>query len=144
MGSEEETMTRMTPEQRRAMRREQIERCLATTMTIKDWCALNGVPESTMYTWMARFRKEEPELFETPNASQWIELSRESIAAQTALATKAGAGGAATAATIAPPEAGCPPSGAPVIVRLNGAEVVVPQGAADAFLSSVLKAVASL
>ena len=68
------------------MRREQVERCLSTTMTIKNWCALNGVPESTMYGWMSRFRKEEPELFEKPNASEWIEVTREAIAAQTALA----------------------------------------------------------
>ena len=54
----------MTPDERRSMRREQVERCLSTTgMTIKEWCGLNGVAPSTMYYWMSRFRKEEPELF---------------------------------------------------------------------------------
>ena len=56
------------------MRREQVVRCLSTTMTVKDWCALNGVPQSTMYGWMSRFRKEEPELFGNPSSGGWIEL----------------------------------------------------------------------
>ena len=72
----------------RAIRREQVERCLSTTMTIKDWCELNGVPASTMYFWMSKFRKEEPELFGQPNATEWIEVTRESIAARTALAKR--------------------------------------------------------
>ena len=125
------------------MRREQVERCLSATMTIKDRCALNGVPESTMYGWMARFRKEEPELFEEPNASQWIELSREAIAAQTALATKTGAPGP----EIAPPakaEAAGKATASPVIVRLNGADVAVPSGSAESGVASALRAVASL
>lgn len=132
----------MTPEQRRAMRRDQVERCLAATMSIKSWCALNKVPESTMYSWMARFRKEEPELFEKPNASQWIELSRDAIAAQTALATAPAPGGGTAVATCGDAGAGVPP--APIIVRVNGVEVAVPAGSPDAHIASVLRAVASL
>lgn len=134
-------MTNMTPEQRRAMRRDQVERCLATTMSIKDWCALNKVPESTMYAWMARFRKEEPELFEKPNASQWIELSRDAIAAQTALAPAPEDG--FMAASVGEAMGAKVPS-APIIVHVNGAEVAVPPGSADAHIASVLKAVAAL
>lgn len=126
------------------MRREQVERCLSTTMTIKDWCALNGVPASTMYFWMSRFRKEEPELFAKPSAGEWIEITRESIAQRTALATREET--AAAMATQAPaPEtvdAGAPR--AAIIVRLNGADVVVPEGAAEPHVASVLRAVASL
>ena len=136
-------MTNMTPEQRRAMRRGQVERCLSTTMTIKDWCALNKVPESTMYAWMARFREEEPELFEKPNASQWIDLSRDAIAAQTALAQKPAAADARAAAPVGEAvESGLPP--APIIVHVNGADVAVPSGSAEADIASVLRAVAAL
>ena len=50
------------------MRRKQVERCLSTTgMTIKEWGGLNGVAPLTMYYWMSRFRKEEPELFGASN-----------------------------------------------------------------------------
>lgn len=70
------------------MRREQVERCMSADMTIKGWCALNKVPESTMYAWMARFREEEPGLFGKPDAGEWIELTRESIAGRTALARR--------------------------------------------------------
>ena len=136
-------MTNMTPEQRRAMRRGQVERCLATTMSIKDWCVLNKVPESTMYAWMARFRKEEPELFEKPNASQRLELSRDAIAAQTALAMKPEAAGMPDKTPVARAVGANAPS-APIIVYVNGAEVAVPPGSADAHIASVLKAVAVL
>ena len=52
--------------QNRALRREQVERYLATDMTLKEWCGLNHVSESTMYRWMAVFRREEPDLFADP------------------------------------------------------------------------------
>ena len=125
----------MTPQETRSMRREQVERCLSTTMTVKGWCELNGVPTSTMYYWMARFRKEEPELFGGPGAGEWIEVTRESIAARSALA-KRGEAGAATGAEAPPGQA--------VVVRLNGADVVVPDGIAEEHAARVLRAVASL
>lgn len=59
----------MMPDERRSMRREQVERCLASHMTIRDWCKLNRVPESTMYVWVKRFRDEEPESFGGPSSS---------------------------------------------------------------------------
>ena len=129
------------------MRREQVKRCLSTTMTIKNWCALNGVPESTMYGWMSRFRKEEPELFEKPNASEWIEVTREAIAAQTALAkpcasvvAKAEAG---NLAAVQNGHAGAHDASA-IVVSMNGAAVAVPAGSAEADVATVLRAVASL
>ena len=73
-------------DQTRRVRREQVERCLAADMTVKEWCELNGVSKSTMYYWMARLRKEEPGLFGDPTCGEWIELSRGSITARTALA----------------------------------------------------------
>ena len=77
---------RMTREQRR----EQVERCLAAGMTVKEWCELNHVSKSTMYYWMERLRKEEPDLFGDPTCGEWIEMSRGSIAARTALTVRAG------------------------------------------------------
>ena len=125
------------------MRREQVERCLATTMTIRDWCALNKVPTSTMYAWMARFRKEEPDLFKRPNAAQWIELSKDAIAARTALAPTAADVSERTAAPIAEGEATRAAS-APIVIHLNGADIAVPAGAPEASIAAVLKAVAAL
>ena len=133
----------MTPQETRSMRREQVERCLSTKgMTIKEWCELNGLAPSTMYYWMSRFRKEEPELFGGPNAGEWIEITRESIAARTALAKREEA--SALAATHITANDGAPIGSAAVIVRVNGADVVVPEGVAEAHVASVLRAVASL
>ena len=128
----------------RSMRREQVERCLSTTgMTVKEWCKLNGVAPSTMYYWMSRFRKEEPELFAGPNTGEWVEITRESIAARTALAKRDEADRPATASAAAP-DPGTPPAPAAVVVRINGADVVVPEGVAEPHVASVLRAVASL
>ena len=128
------------------MRREQVERCLsAAGMTVKEWCGLNGVPASTMYHWMSRLRKEEPELFGGPNAGEWIEITRESIAARTALARRGEA-----SAPAAPPVAeaaaggGVPTGPAAIVVRVNGADVVVPEGVSERHAASVLRAVAAL
>lgn len=38
---------------RRDMWAGHIERCLAADMTVKEWCALNKVAESSLYKWMA-------------------------------------------------------------------------------------------
>ena len=125
---------RMTREQRR----EQVERCLAADMTVKEWCELNGVSKSTMYYWMARLRKEEPGLFGDPTCGEWIELSRGSIAARTALTVRSDDAPAATGPT------GGAAAGNALVVRVNGADVVVPEGASEAHVALVLRAVASL
>ena len=131
----------MTSLERRKVRRNQVERCLSSQMTIEEWCRLNHVSESTIYRWMARFRDEEPELFGKPAASQWIELSRESIAAQTALAVNP-----KPEAPVAPVPASAAAgrSPAPIVVHLNGADVAVPAGSAGADISAVLRAVTAL
>lgn len=121
------------------MRREQVERCLASQLTIKEWCERNGVPAATMYSWMSRFRKEDPGMFGGPSAGEWIEVSREPIAARTALAVSGGA------CPAGPVPADRQPAGAgAVVVRMGAADVVVPEGAAEAHVAAVLRAVASL
>lgn len=129
-------------EQTRRTRREQVERCLAADMTVKEWCELNRVPVSTMYYWMSKLRREEPDLFDDTTCGEWIELSRGSIAARTALAvrhedapvTVDTVDGATAAAAV----------GNALVVRVNGTDVVVPEGVAEPHLAMVLRAVASL
>ena len=38
--------------QNRALRREQVERYLATDMTVKEWCEANRKSESAMFRWI--------------------------------------------------------------------------------------------
>lgn len=47
---------------------------------------LNEVSLSTMYFWMAKFRKEEPDIFPKQNAGKWIEVTKENLATSVALA----------------------------------------------------------
>ena len=131
-------------EQARRIRREQVERYLATDMTVAEWCSINGVSKSTMYYWIARLRKEEPGLFGDPTCGEWIELSRGSVAARTALAVRPPD---APETALPRPEGAdgslARPAGA-LVVRVNGADVVVPEGASEAHVALVLRAVASL
>lgn len=137
----------MTPQQiqNRAMRREQVERCLAADMTVREWCELNRVAESTMYRWMSVFRREEPDLFSDPTCGEWIELSRGSLAARTALAVRPAEEPRGDGAAERDEKGECASVATnALVVRLNGADVVVPEGATEPHLSMVLRAVASL
>ena len=62
---------------RRDMWAGRIERCLAADMTVKEWCALNKVAESSLYKWMARFREEDPDRFprRSSEASSWMKVT---------------------------------------------------------------------
>ncbi len=129
--------------QNRALRREQVERYLATDMTVKEWCQLNHVGESTMYRWMSVFRREEPGMFAEPTCGEWIELSRGSMAARTALAVRPDDDAAGPGAEAANDTSRADVASA-LVVRVNGADVVVPEGVSETHLSMVLRAVAKL
>ena len=100
-----------------------------------------------MYMWMSRFRKQEPGMFAGQRASDWIELSREAVSAKTALARAE----PLTTAQAPTPEDGfcgkaaCADDGLrAIIVRINGAEVAVPDGSAERDIAAVMRAVASV
>ena len=123
------------------MRREQIERYLASGATVAEWCRLNKVAESTLYSWMAYFRENEPESFGSANASRWIEVSRSGLAASTALATtKAAPSPARRAQPVASARAEAPC----ILATLNGVELSIPPGAAESDVAAVMRAAVSL
>lgn len=126
--------------QRVNMRREQVERYLASDATVKEWCKLNGVSESTLYKWMAYFRECEPDLVGGRNASRWVEVSRAELAASTALAVAGPA--RAQAAPAAAVRAGSPV--ASITARVNAVELSIPPGAAEADISAAMRAAMSL
>ena len=50
----------MKKDNQRRMRREQIERWLASEdMSVDEWCIRNHIGRSTFYRWLAIFREEE-------------------------------------------------------------------------------------
>ncbi|MGN0078672.1 MAG: IS66 family insertion sequence element accessory protein TnpA [Coriobacteriales bacterium] len=141
----------MKPDERRAMRRQQIEQFLASDMGVMEWTKLNRMSTSTFYLWLHRFQDEDPETFghREPKGGAWIELSRAELRDSVALA-KAG-DPAPTAPVVAAntPNPAPAPGRRPVIgpairISLNGAGVEVPAGAAEADIAAVLRAVASL
>lgn len=61
-------MARMSSGERLA----QAEECLASGMTVRDWCAANGVPAPTMYAWIRRLR-EEGDASLAPALTSWLQ-----------------------------------------------------------------------
>lgn len=81
-------MTMMKPDERRAMRRQQIEQFLASDMGVMEWTKLNRMSTSTFYLWLHGFQDEDPETFgrREPKGGGWIELSRAELRDSVALA----------------------------------------------------------
>lgn len=81
-------MTMMKPDERRAMRRQQIEQFLASDTGVMEWTKLNRMSTSTFYLWLHRFQDEDPETFgrREPKGGGWIELSRAELRDSVALA----------------------------------------------------------
>lgn len=103
-------MARTSSEERLA----QAGECLASGMTVKDWCLANGVPASTMYPWVRRLREERPGGL----APAFVEVVP--------------AGGRPAAAA------------APVVARVGAVEILLPPGFAEADAAAAMRAAASL
>lgn len=105
-------MERMSRDERLS----QAEECLASGMTVKDWCAANGVPAATMYVWVRRLREER----ECELAPTFVELADHA------------------------PQERQPMPGSPVVVRVGSVEIIVPAGACEREVSMAMRAAASL
>ena len=129
----------MNDAQRRDMWAGRIERCLAADTTVREWCRLNKVAESSLYSWMARFREEEPDRFprRSSEASGWIKLTRGGMADAKAIVPAAKAAGPAGA----PPAAGAP---LPIRALVGRAELAIPAGSAESDIAAAMRAAASL
>lgn len=140
-------MTMMKPDERRAMRRQQTEQFLASDMGVMEWTKLNRMSTSTFYLWLHRFQDEDPETFgrREPKGGGWIELSRAELRDSVALAKADDPAPAAPVVAAAAPIPAPTPDHRPAIrISVNGAGVEVPAGAAEADITAVLRAVASL
>ena len=104
-------MARMSREDRLA----QAEECLASGMTVRDWCAANGVPEATMYVWVRRLREERARAL----VPAFVEVSAE-------------------------PTAGSAVQAVPFVARVGGVEVLVHAGADERDVRAVMRASSSL
>ena len=133
----------MSPEERREMRRVQVEQYLASGMRIRTWCKLNRVPSSTLYYWVDYFRNHEPEMFDSPTRKEWIELSRDSIKAKSALAVvNHAAPSPATRddSTLYSDGINC----SPIVVNLPQATITIPPHTQKADIQKVIEVIANL
>lgn len=139
----------MDPVTRRNNWREIIERCLSSGLPVNRWCKLNKIAPSTLYSWMARFRKEEAELFEGRNTSEWIEITKEKLAANIAL-TPTTEGGVILDARKEPETNSSikhqsTTQSTPIIcARIGGVELSISPGSIQADIEAVFKAAISL
>lgn len=133
----------MSPEERREMRRVQVEQYLASGMRICTWCKLNRVPSSTLYYWVDYFRNHEPEMFDSPTRKEWIELSRNSIKAKSALAVVNHAAPSPAPrddSTLYSDGINC----SPIVVNLPQATITIPPHTQKADIQKVIKVIANL
>ena len=64
----------MSSSEVRKKRFAQAEQVMASSLSVKEWCKLNHVAESTIYYWLKVYREEAGELQTARN--DWIEVSR--------------------------------------------------------------------
>lgn len=133
----------MSPEERREMRRVQVEQYLTSGMRIRTWCKLNRVPSSTLYYWVDYFRNHEPEMFDSPTRKEWIELSRDSIKAKSALAVVNHAAPSPAPrddSTLYSDGINC----SPIVVNLPQATITIPPHTQKADIQKVIEVIANL
>ncbi|MCD8316432.1 MAG: transposase [Eggerthellaceae bacterium] len=120
-----------------------VKEALSSGMSIRKWSHLNHICADNIYRWIKEFRQQEPSLFEYPVTSgEWIELSREAIKNQSALALipdqsskpKAHEG---YANAFAGGEGPC------VQAEVNGVRLIFPSGVAETDLSVIFRAARS-
>lgn len=112
----------MTKEERRQMRRSQVDAYLASGQTnIKKWCALNGVCDSTLRYWIKILEKEYIEQQLTVDAPGWIEVQ---------------------ASEMEPPmqARACMDGGSCIIAHVDGIVIEIKQGADEQTIGRVLRA----
>lgn len=133
----------MSPEERREMRRVQVEQYLASGMRIRTWCKLNRVPSSTLYYWVDYFRNHEPEMFDSPTRKEWIELSRDSTKAKSALAVVNHAAPSPAPrddSTLYSDGINC----SPIVVNLPQATITIPPHTQKTDIQKVIEVIANL
>lgn len=104
-------MARMSSDERLA----QAEECLASGMTVKEWCAENGVPAPTMYAWVRRLREERS----AGLAPAFVEVAPDVDRSATSDVT-------------------------PIVARVGAVEILLPPGFGEADAAAAMRAAASL
>lgn len=134
----------------------QVERLLATNLSVAEWCDLNKVLRQTMYYWLSYFAENEPELFGgkqnivDSSKRRWVESTRKNMAASKALAGTHPAeivivddSFSPTTNLITPHKLSDAPIDA-VHVDIKGAHIVIPAGTDRIDIENVVGVIASL
>lgn len=134
---------------KRDMWRERVERCLTSDYSNKEWCELNRICPSTLYYWIAKFKKEEPGLISTQNTSEWIEITKEALAHRVAMVPHSKSsqilGSCDTYADENADARHSTTKGMPAIhVRINNVEMSISPGSNESDIAQVFRAASSL
>lgn len=126
--------------EQRKMRLAQAEQLMASSLSVREWCKLNHVAESTMYVRLKVYREQIGETHTARN--DWIEVSRAEAKQATALAVCDAAAAGRRSTQSKSSTAQHPQSFMRII--MNGACVEVVPGTCEADISEALRAVAAL
>lgn len=123
----------------RELRRNQVELCLSSGLSIAEWCRLNHIASSTLFYWIGKFRDEEPDGFGASAKSQtsnWIELSKEEIALKRAIVPLSNPNPVSLPLEPARQE--------PIRAHVNGIDIAIPTGTSQEDIACVFQAVLAL
>lgn len=126
----------------RKMRLEQAEQVMASSLSVREWCELNHVAESTMYYWLKIYREQAGRKQTARN--DWIEVSRTRAREATALALRDGESADATTVPNCDESAFVPSSATPMRIMIDGVGIEVTPGTRKDDIVQVLRAVKSL
>lgn len=130
----------MNKVEHRKMRLEQAEQLVASSLSVREWCKLNHLAESTMYVWLKVYREQAGDTRTARNG--WIEVSRAEARQTTALAVCDNT--ATKKPSVQPRSFSTGSTQSTMRVLMNGACIEVVSGTSEADVAAVLRAVAAL
>ena len=130
----------MNKNEHRKWRLEQAEQLLASSLSVREWCKLNHVAESTMYAWLKVYREQAGETHTA--RTDWIEVSRTEAKQATTLAVCENTATAKSASQFE--SSAVKTTHASMRVIMNRACVEIAPGTCEADITQVLRAVTAL
>lgn len=133
----------MTPDERKLLWEKRILDYLSSDLTVDEWCDKNHVSSGSLFTWLRRFRKEDPNRFPPKRKAcaakrgDWIEISSKELAVSTTQSELC------SAHTVYP-KANLAANSTSIVVAIGKAVVAIPPKANREDIANTLEVVIAL
>lgn len=134
----------MTPDERKLLWEKRILNYLSSDLTVDEWCDKNHVSSGSLFTWLRRFRAQDPNRFppkkravQPKTGGEWIEISHNELAHSDVALTP-------YANPIDKPDVFLTANTASIVVAIGKAMVAIPPKASKEDIANALEVVAAL